>query len=68
MEALRVLTKVVVISIVLSVGIRYGASLLTWTPTLPLVLGMILLPSLLVALALGWRSQWTTDVTQSGEG
>ncbi|MEO1144208.1 MAG: hypothetical protein AAFY26_01210 [Cyanobacteria bacterium J06638_22] len=57
-----------VISIVLSVGIRYGASRLEWSPTLPLVLGMILLPSLLVALALGWRSQRPTDVSQSGEG
>jgi hypothetical protein len=68
MEALSILTKVMVISLILSVGIRYGASQLAWSPTLPMVLGMILLPSLLVALALGWRSQRETEVTPSREG
>ena len=66
MEELRVVVKVMLISAVLSAGIRYGAPLLAWSPTLPLVLGMIVLPSLLMALVLGWRSQRATDATTEG--
>jgi|GEM_PF-749165 len=57
MDDLVFISKVFLISAGVSVVIRYGAPLLSWSPTLSLVLGMVLLPSLLLAVVLVWRGK-----------
>ncbi len=47
--------KVLVLSILLSVVIKFAGPALSIPPTTPVALAMVLLPALLLGLALAWR-------------
>ncbi len=49
--------KILFVSTVISVLIKYGGQLIPFTPTNSIALTIVLLPSLLVALTLSWHSQ-----------
>ncbi|MBD1909304.1 hypothetical protein [Leptolyngbya sp. FACHB-16] len=56
-EDIRMIGKVVGISALLAIAIRYGAPLVTWPSGAPVVVTLIVLPSILVGLLLFWRGQ-----------
>ncbi len=49
--------KILFFSLILSITIKYGGQLLSLSPTLAIVLTMVLLPTVIVALTLGWQYQ-----------
>ena len=48
--------KIFIVSTILSVLIKYGGQLLPISPTFMIAITTILLPSIIVAIALTWRS------------
>ena len=58
--------KVMGLSIVLSIAIKYGGGWLPVTGNTPTVLVAILLPSLVMAIGLGWR--WRLGKGMRSEG
>ncbi len=48
--------KIFIVSTILSVVIKYGGQLLPISPTVMIAIAAILLPSIIVAIALSWRS------------
>ena len=51
------IVKIFILSSILSVVIKYGGQLLPIAPTGIIAIAAILLPSIIVGLALSWRSQ-----------
>ncbi len=49
--------KILFFSLILSIMIKYGGQLLSLSPNLTIVLTMVLLPTIIVALTLGWQYQ-----------
>lgn len=49
--------KVFIISTGLAVAIKYGTPFLSISPTTGIVLTLVLLPSVALAIALGWRAR-----------
>lgn len=49
--------KILFFSLILSIMIKYGGQLLSLSPNLAIVLTMVLLPTIIVALTLGWQYQ-----------
>ena len=49
--------KILFISTIVSISIKYGGQLISWAPNNSMALTIVLLPSLLVALTLSWRFQ-----------
>ncbi|MGB5637337.1 MAG: hypothetical protein WBM86_31760 [Waterburya sp.] len=47
--------KILLLSTALSLLIKYGGQYLTVTPTITTVLIIVLMPSLIIGLILGWR-------------
>ena len=58
-DAFAFIVKIVILSTVLSLLIKYGGKLLSITPTGKIAIAAILLPSIIVALALAWRARQT---------
>lgn len=56
-DTVAFVVKILICSTVLSVVIKYGGQLLPISPTVVIAIAAILLPSIIVAVALGWRSQ-----------
>ena len=56
-DAFVFIVKIVILSTVLSLLIKYGGQLLSIAPTGKIAIAAILLPSIIVALALTWRSR-----------
>lgn len=50
--------KIIFFSTLISLLIKYGGQLVSFSPTNSTALIIVLLPSLLVAFALGWRSRF----------
>ncbi|MGK7893979.1 MAG: hypothetical protein AB4372_10235 [Xenococcus sp. (in: cyanobacteria)] len=51
------IVKIFILSSILSVVIKYGGQLLSISPTVAIAIAAIFLPSMIVALALTWRSR-----------
>ena len=51
------ISKILFFSLILSIMIKYGGQFLSLSPTLAIVLTMVLLPTVMVALTLGWQSR-----------
>lgn len=49
--------KVLIVSGGLALAIRYAAPLLSISPSVGIVLTLVLLPSTVLAIALGWRAK-----------
>lgn len=49
--------KILFFSLILSIMIKYGGQLVALSPNLVIVLTMVLLPTVIVALTLGWQYQ-----------
>ena len=56
-DTIAFVTKIFILSSFLSLLIKYGGQLLSISPTFAIAISAILLPSIIVALALSWRSQ-----------
>ena len=56
-DTVAFVVKILICSTVLSVVIKYGGQLLPISPTVVIAIAAILLPSIIVAVALSWRSQ-----------
>ncbi|MDJ0901126.1 MAG: hypothetical protein QNJ55_20185 [Xenococcus sp. MO_188.B8] len=56
-DTIAFVVKILIFSTLLSVLIKYGGQLLSINPTVAIVIMAILLPTIIVAVALGWRSQ-----------
>lgn len=54
-ELLGFILKVLALSVFISIVIRYGGPVLTIPATPFIVLAMVCLPTLLMAIVLGWR-------------
>lgn len=54
-DTVAFLGKILVFSTVFSVLIKYGGRLLSIAPTVKIAITAILLPSIIIAIALGWR-------------
>jgi glucose-6-phosphate-specific signal transduction histidine kinase len=52
------IVKVFALSTLISVAIKYGAPYLAVSETNPIALIAVVLPSILMAIALGWRSRY----------
>ncbi|WP_245939881.1 hypothetical protein [Stenomitos frigidus] len=59
--------KVLVLSVGLSIAIKYGAPALAIPPTTTSVLIAVWLPAVIAALTLGWRWQQGRNGRQNGE-
>ena len=55
-ETVAFVVKIFIVSTIFSVVIKYGGRLLPINPTLMIAIITILLPSIIVAIALTWRS------------
>ncbi|MEM9272659.1 MAG: hypothetical protein AAGA80_06805 [Cyanobacteria bacterium P01_F01_bin.143] len=49
--------KILILSTTLSVLIKYGGRLLSVSPTVTIAIVAILLPSIIIAIALAWRTK-----------
>jgi len=56
--------KVLILSTVLSILIKYGGRYLNIPPTSQIALFLVLLPSVILAIALRWRQQQQTSVNR----
>ena len=56
-DTVAFVAKIIIYSTILSVLIKYGGQLLPISPTVMLAIAAILLPSIIMAIALTWRSQ-----------
>ncbi len=56
-DTVAFVVKIFIFSTVLSVVIKYGGQLLPISPTVIIAIAAILLPSIIIAIALSWRSQ-----------
>ena len=56
-DTIAFVSKIFIVSTCLSVLIKYGGQLLSISPTVAIAISAILLPSIIVAIALSWRSQ-----------
>ncbi len=56
-DTVAFVVKILICSTVLSVVIKYGGQLLPISPTVAIAIAAILLPSIIVAVVLSWRSQ-----------
>jgi xanthosine utilization system XapX-like protein len=64
-ELLGFIFKVLALSALISIGIRYGGLFLTIPATPLIVLTMVCLPTLLMAIVLGWRGYAATQQPKS---
>ncbi len=55
-DTVAFVSKIFVVSTILSVLVKYGGQLLPISPTVTIAIAAILLPSIIVAIALSWRS------------
>ena len=51
------IVKIFILSSILSVLIKYGGRVLAISPTVTIAIAVVLLPSIIIVLALGWRAQ-----------
>lgn len=65
-EMVGFILKVAGWSIVLSIAIKYGGPWLPVSANTPTVLGAIVLPSLIMAIGLGWRWRSGKSVRNGG--
>lgn len=56
-DTVAFVVKILIYSTILSVLIKYGGQLLPISPTVMIAIAAILLPSIIIAIALTWRSQ-----------
>ncbi len=56
-DTIAFVVKILIYSTILSVLIKYGGQLLPISPTVIIAIAAILLPSIIIAIALTWRSQ-----------
>lgn len=56
-QDIGLIAKVFLLSALLAIALRYGAPLLTWPSETPVVLAVVLLPSITLGLLLVWRGQ-----------
>ncbi len=56
-DTVAFVVKILILSTLLSVLIKYGGQLLSISPTVAIAIAVILLPSIIMAIALGWRSR-----------
>ena len=56
-DTVAFVAKIIIYSTILSILIKYGGQLLPISPTVMLAIAAILLPSIIMAIALTWRSQ-----------
>ena len=56
-DAFVFIVKIVILSTILSLLIKYGGQLLPIAPTVNIAIATILLPSIIVAFALTWRAR-----------
>ena len=56
-EDIGMIAKVAGISALLAIAIRYGAPLIDWPSGVPVVVSLIVLPSVLMGVLLFWRGQ-----------
>ncbi len=56
-DTIAFVVKILIYSTILSVLIKYGGQLLPISPTVMIAIATILLPSIIIAIALTWRSQ-----------
>ena len=55
-DTMAFVVKIFIVSTILSILIKYGGQLLLISPTVAIATMAILLPSIIVAIALSWRS------------
>ncbi len=56
-DTVTFIVKIFVFSSILSVMTKYGGQLLSISPTVTIAIAAILLPSIILAVVLTWRSQ-----------
>lgn len=56
-EDIGMIAKVVGISALLAIAIRYGAPFVTWPSGVPVVVALVVLPSIILGVLLVWRGQ-----------
>lgn len=56
-DTVTFIVKIFILSAILSIVIKYGGRLLSLNPTVIIAITVILLPSIIVALVLSWRSR-----------
>ena len=56
-DTVAFIVKILILSSILSVLIKYGGRVLAINPTVMIAIAVILLPSIIMMLALGWRAQ-----------